>query len=80
MIIDFVDVLGRGIRNDTGILGKAFIFNVIISEEYNFDCILFVHETEKPFISLHEDDKANNKEEIMKAIFEKYTLTQLLEV
>jgi len=77
MILDFVDILGW-IRNDTGVLGKALIFN-IIDNDHIFDCVLFVHPTEHSFISVHEEDSNTNKEEILKIIFEKYTLKQLLE-
>lgn len=77
MILEFVDILGL-IRNDTDVLGKALIFN-IINDEKTFDCILFVHPTEKAFISVHDDDSDVNKEEILKIIFDKYTLQQLLE-
>lgn len=80
MIIDFSEYLGQ-IKNDTGILGKAFIFNVIIDKEpiVKFDCILFIHETVEPFLSLREEDKVHDSTEIIKKIFEKYSLKQLLE-
>lgn len=77
MILEFVDILGM-IKNDTGVLGKAIIFNVI-NESKAFDCILFVHPTEKAFVSVHNDDSDVNKELILKTIFEKYTVQQLLE-
>jgi hypothetical protein len=76
MWIELIEIIGY-IKNDTGINGKAFLFNVT-EENNNFDCILFIHENIEPFVSLHEDDNYNKKE-ILKAIFEKYTLTQLFE-
>jgi len=77
MILEFVDILGL-IKNDTGVLGKAFIFNVICAEK-TFDCILFVHPSEPAFITTHIDDSDIDKQEILKLVFEKYTLEQLLE-
>ncbi|TXG82224.1 MAG: hypothetical protein E6R13_05345 [Spirochaetes bacterium] len=76
MWIELIEIIGY-IKNDTGINGKAFLFNVT-KEDINFDCILFIHENIEPFVSLHEDDNYD-KNEILKAIFEKYTLTQLFE-
>lgn len=81
MIINFSEYLGR-VKNDTGILGKAFIFKVIIDKNgtgYTFDTILFVHETALCFVSVADQDM-EYKEEILKNIFEQYTLKQLLEV
>ncbi len=77
MILEFVDILGL-IKNDTGVLGKAFIFNVMCTEK-TFDCILFVHPSEPAFITTHIDDSDIDKQEILKLVFEKYTLEQLLE-
>lgn len=81
MIINFSEYLGQ-VKNDTGILGKAFIFKVIINTDdigYTFDTILFVHETIPPFISVN-DENIQYKDEILKKIFEQYTIKQLLEV
>lgn len=82
MIIDFSEYIGE-VKNDTGIWGKAFIFNVITERDnipYTFECILFVHKTVPTFITLNDEDLIFNKELILKLILEKYTLTQLLAV
>lgn len=81
MIINFSEYLGY-VKNDTGILGKAFIFKVIINKNdvgYTFDTILFVHATEPAFISVADED-IEYKDEILIKIIEQYTLKQLLEV
>lgn len=75
MILEFVDILGL-IKNDTEIDGKGIIFN-IITESKTFNCILFVHPTENAFVSLLEED-LEYKEEVLKLIFDTYTLEQLL--
>jgi len=80
MIIDFSEYLGQ-VKNDTGIWGKAFIFKCIENKEnipYTFEAILFVHETLPAFLSVADED-IEYKSEILKLIFEKYTLKQLLE-
>lgn len=80
MIIDLVEYLGE-VKNDTGVLGKAFIFNVIlddVGDSYVFDSMLFVHPTVDPFISVNIEDE-NYKDDVMKKIFETYTLEQLLD-
>lgn len=82
MIIDFSEYLGQA-KNDTGIWGNAFIFKVITERDnkpYSFDVILFVHETVPAFVSSAPDDDIYDKDLIVKHIFEKYTLQQLLEV
>lgn len=81
MIINFSEYLGR-VKNDTGILGKAFIFKVIIDKNntgYTFDAILFVHKSATCFVSVADQDM-EYKEQIFKMIFAQYTLKQLLEV
>ena len=82
MIIDFSEYLGQA-KNDTGIWGNAFIFKVITDrdgKDYSFDVILFVHETVPAFVSSAPEDDIYDKELIVKHIFDKYTLKQLLEV
>lgn len=81
MMIDFSEYMGQ-VRNDTGILGKAFIFKVIETkdnEPYTFDVILFVHETVPEFLSTAPEDDGYDKDSIMKAIFDKYPKKVLLE-
>ena len=82
MVIDLSEYIGE-VKNDTGVWGKAFIFNVITerdNEPYTFECILFVHKIVESFITLNDEDQIFDKDIILKLIFEKYTLTQLLEV
>jgi GTP:adenosylcobinamide-phosphate guanylyltransferase len=81
MIIDFSEYMGQ-VRNDTGVLGKAFIFKVIDTkdnESYTFDVILFVHETVPPFVSTTPEDAVFDKPSIINAIFDKYPKKTLLE-
>lgn len=72
MDIQLVEYIGQ-IKNDTGKLGKAFLFNIL--DDYSFDCILFIHD-DIQFVSLHKDEINNNKDknEILKNILNKYTL------
>ena len=81
MIIDFSEYMGQ-VRNDTGVLGKAFIFKVIDqkdNEPYTFDAILFVHETVPSFVSTAPEDAGFDKELIIKTILDKYSKKTLLE-
>lgn len=81
MIIDFSEYMGQ-VRNDTGVLGKAFIFKVIDTkdnESYTFDVILFVHQTVPPFVSTAPEDDSFDKPLIIKTILEKYPMKTLLE-
>lgn len=77
MIIELISYIGK-IKNDTGIPGKAFLFNITV--DYSFDCILFIHD-DVVFVSLHEEEIKNNidKEKIKKEIIDKYTLKTLKE-
>jgi hypothetical protein len=75
MVIELITYIGK-IKNDTGIPGKAFLFNIM--DEYSFDCILFIHD-DIVFISLHDEEIKNNidKEKIKTEILNKYTLEKL---
>lgn len=74
MDIQLIEYIGQ-IKNDTGKLGKAFLFSIL--DDYSFDCILFIHD-DIQFVSLHEEDK-KDKSEILKNILSKYSLQNLKE-
>ena len=79
MHIDFKQFLGY-INNDTGIQGKAFIFNIIRENKETEECILFVHSTIKPFVTIREELVSDiNKEILIETIFKQYPLQDLLE-
>ena len=75
--IEFASLLSE-VKTETT-LGKALIFN-IVTDTKTCECIMFVHENLKPFVTLHTDDKDLNSDVILKQILNKYTLKELLEV
>lgn len=68
------------INNDTEVQGKAFIFNTIYESYPVFECILFVHPTVKPFITLPEFETAVeiDLELLLQTILTQYKLQDLL--
>lgn len=78
MIIELIEYIGM-LKNDTNTPAHAYIFSVLNNEMNNtIECILYVHETITPFITLHDNNNEELKSEILEAIFKKYTLKQLL--
>ncbi len=78
MNIELIGYLGD-IRNDTGILGKSFIFK-LITENINEEFIFFIHPNEnvKPFITIDYELTNEQKTEIVNNIINKYTKDTLL--
>ena len=73
--VDFADFLGF-VKNDTGIQGKSFIFNIII-EDKTFECILFVHPTAQTFVTV-PDNVLIEHQVLIDAITSKYKHEELL--
>lgn len=77
--IEFVDFLGE-IRNDTDINGKSFIFKIIdIDNELTFDCILFIHQSVNPFLTLENDNYIKYNSILLDLILKQYSIKDLLE-
>jgi len=73
--VDFLSFLGY-VKNDTGIQGKSFIFNIII-EDKTFECILFVHPTAPTFVTV-PDHVLIDHQQLITAIIDKYKFEELL--
>ena len=54
MFIDFKEFLGY-VNNDTNIQGKAFVFSIIEENKETEECILFVHNSVKPFVTVSKE-------------------------
>ena len=77
--IEFINFLGE-IRNDTLINGKAFIFKIIdLDKKINFETVLFVHESVKPFMTIENIEYKEYADELMEIIFKKHSIKELLD-
>lgn len=80
MMIDFVEYIGQ-VKNDTGVLGKAFMFKVMTEKDdnpYTFETILFVHDTVQAFLSTAPEDDEFDKAAIIQSILVSYPKDELL--
>lgn len=76
MEIEFIEIIGL-VKNDSMIDGKALLFNIIdINKNINFECIMFVHPTLDPFLTIEKHININNNV-LLNTILNKYTLIEL---
>lgn len=76
MEIDFIEIIG-GVKNDSMVDGKALLFSIVdVENKKIFESIVFIHPTLEPFITIESDIKID-KDVILKAIINKYTLEEL---
>jgi hypothetical protein len=74
MYVEIVEILGD-VEIVENKIGKAILFS-IMDNEYNFNCILYIGQM-LPFVTLHDNDKKYNDNDILNLILNKYKLEEL---
>ncbi len=80
MYIEFLEFIGE-LKNDTGINAKGIMF-VVLGDDGSIitNCILYAHESIQSFVTIQDNNNEELKLQVFNAIFEKYTLQQLLDL